>query len=283
MGGLLGPVGGLEEIRCVSRLDVAAATESVLSVRQALDFATEHAQIRAGRPSRVWSLAVGSSEPHTLSMLAELEQLQRVNRRALVYYPEHSLLDNILDPEASFMAASRWSGVGMNGARTLPLNHPTQRFIHSGRSPSDGSWARLEGVPVPFGREVTVAVTLSARAGQTARLRVIEAGMDGKPLGDREVSSSEVLKRVHLSFTTSVQVASLTLAVSGADTIAHPQVTLTPGPRPWVPGQGCRSALVVAPPSQAVQTAIPGVGWGRRSAFEWQIREVQGSYAAPVM
>ena len=73
----------------------------------------------------------------------------------------------------------------------------------------------------------------------------------------------------------SVLNATLRMAVSRAITIARPQVTLTDGPRDWVPGQGCRSAVIVAPATEAVTLAIPGASWGRRSSFDWAIREIR--------
>ena len=73
MGGLLGPVGGLKELRCATSLASAPVSDSVLQVVQGLDFETEWVQLRAGRPARSWTVNVGSAEPADMARLAELE------------------------------------------------------------------------------------------------------------------------------------------------------------------------------------------------------------------
>ena len=102
-----------------------------------------------------------------------------------------------------------------------------------------------------------------------------EVGIDGADGRSREVSTSGVRERVTTTFRTSGETVSLRFAVKGAVTIARPQVTLTDGPRDWVPGQGCRHAVLVGPAGEAVQLAIPERSWGRRSSYQWAIREAR--------
>ena len=116
MGGLLGPAGGLKEIKCASRLDVAPVADTVLQVASGLDYETEWVPLRAGRPARTWTVDVGSAEPADMDVLAELEEWQRLDRTLFVYYSEAAQLDNLLDPEASLMRPGRWVGVQRGGA-----------------------------------------------------------------------------------------------------------------------------------------------------------------------
>ena len=104
---------------------------------------------------------------------------------------------------------------------------------------------------------------------------VTEVGIDGADGPSREVSTSGARERVTTTFRTAGETVALRFAVQGAVTIARPQVTLTDGPRDWVPGQGCRHAVIVGPAGEAVQLAIPGRSWGRRSSYGWSIREVR--------
>lgn len=167
-----------------------------------------------------------------------------------------------------------WAGVQRGGSSIEPdATGPV--FMHSASGPADGGWVHLTGVPVPYWRDVTVSMLLSAYEGQTARLVVTEVGIDGADGPSREVSTSGVRERVTMTFRTAGETVSLRFAVSGAVTIARPQVTLTDGPRDWVPGQGCRHAVLVGPAGEAVQLAIPGRSWGRRSSYGWSIREVR--------
>lgn len=274
MGGLLGPVGGLKELRCATSLASAPVSDSVLQVVQGLDFETEWVQLRSGRPARNWTVNVGSAEPADLARLAELEEWQRLDRTLMVYYSEAAQLDNLLDPEAAFMRPGRWVGVQRGGSSIEP--DPTgPEFMHSASCSDSGAWAYLRNVPVPYGRTVTVSMLLSAYDGQTARLVVTEEAVDGTSIKSRELTTTGVRERVTMTFRTSGETATLRMAVSRAITIARPQVTLTDGPRDWVPGQGCRSAVIVAPATEAVTLAIPGASWGRRSSFDWAIREIR--------
>lgn len=274
MGGLLGPVGGLKELRCATSLASAPVSDSVLQVVQGLDFETEWVQLRSGRPARSWTVNVGSAEPADLARLAELEEWQRLDRTLMVYYSEAAQLDNLLDPEAAFMRPGRWVGVQRGGSSIEP--DPTgPEFMHSASCSDSGAWAYLRDVPVPYGRTVTVSMLLSAYDGQTARLVVTEEAVDGTSIKSWELTTTGVRERMTMTFRTSDETATLRMAVSRAITIARPQVTLTDGPRDWVPGQGCRSAVIVAPATEAVTLAIPGAQWGRRSSFDWAIREIR--------
>lgn len=277
MGGLLGPVGSLRELRCASSLDAAPVTDSVIQVVEGLDFQTEWVQLRAGRAARQWAVGVGTAEPHTVAQLWEWEERQRIDQTTLCYYPEHALTDNILDPEASLMHPSRWAGITRGGASVEPDTPGRPVFLHSGAGSTEGVWARLEGVPVPYLRTLTVSIVVTPHAGKTARLLVIERAVDGTEVRRHGVATvgEADRQRLHLTFTTSGEAALLSLAVHDALTIAAPQVTCTAAPVEWVSGQGCRRAVLMALPSERVQLAVPGLPWGRRSAFEWVIREIR--------
>lgn len=282
MGGLLGPVGGLRELKCASSLEVEATDSSVASIVADLD-GGEHVQLRVRRPSRVWQVGVGTARPEDMAALHQLERVQR-GRSLFAYYPEDSQVENMLDPDASLMDVRRWTDVIPGGARVLPDDGlPGPRFEESVATSPDGTWAHLSNIPVPLERTITASIYLTPYVGMAAHFWVDELCMDGSTLRVYKASTpvatganadETTLRRISHSFTTSPETVAITFGVSRAATVVAPALTLTDAPLPWMVGAGCVSAVLMAPMSKNVQLAIPGVPWGSRSAHTWTVREI---------
>ena len=282
MGGLLGPVGGLLELKCASSLEVEAADSSVASIVADLD-GGEHVQLRVRRPSRVWQVGVGTARPEDMAALHQLERVQR-GRSLFAYYPEDSQVENMLDPDASLMDVRRWTDVIPGGARVLPDDGlPGPRFEESVATSPDGTWAHLSNIPVPLERTITASIYLTPYVGMAAHFWVDELRMDGSTLRVYKASTpvatganadETTLRRISHTFTTSPETVAITYGVSRAATVVAPALTLTDAPLPWMVGAGCVSAVLMAPMSKNVQLAIPGVSWGSRSAHTWTVREI---------
>ena len=282
MGGLLGPVGGLRELKCASSLEVEATDSSVASIVADLD-GGEHVQLRVRRPSRVWQVGVGTAHPEDMAALHQLERVQR-GRSLFAYYPEDSQVENMLDPDASLMDVRRWTDVIPGGARVLPDDGlPGPRFEESVATSPDGTWAHLSNIPVPHERTITASVHLTPYMGAAAHFWVDELRMDGSTLRVHKASTpvatganadETTLRRIAHTFTTSPETVAITYGVSRAATVVAPALTLTDAPLPWMVGAGCVSAVLMAPMSKNVQLAIPGVSWGSRSGHAWTIREI---------
>ena len=282
MGGLLGPVGGLRELKCASSLEVEAADSSVASIVADLD-GGEHVQLRVRRPSRVWQVGVGTARPEDMAALHQLERVQR-GRSLFAYYPEDSQVENMLDPDASLMDVRRWTDVIPGGARVLPGDGlPGPRFEESAATSPDGTWAHLSNIPVPLERTITASIYLTPYVGMAAHFWVDELRMDGSTLRVYKASTpvatganadETTLRRISHTFTTSPETVAITFGVSRAATVVAPALTLTDAPLPWMVGAGCVSAVLMAPMSKNVQLAIPGVSWGSRSGHAWTVREI---------
>ena len=282
MGGLLGPVGGLRELKCASSLEVEATDSSVASIVADLD-GGEHVQLRVRRPSRVWQVGVGTARPEDMAALHQLERVQR-GRSLFAYYPEDAQVENMLDPDASLMDVRRWTNVTQGGARVLPGSGlPGPRFEESAATSPDGTWAHLSNIPVPLERTITASIYLTPYVGMAAHFWVDELRMDGSTLRVYKASTpvatganadETTLRRIAHTFTTSPETVAITYGVSRAATVVAPALTLTDAPLPWMVGAGCVSAVLMAPMSKNVQLAIPGVPWGSRSAHTWTVREI---------
>ena len=226
MGGLLGPVGGLRELKCASSLEVEAADSSVASIVADLD-GGEHVQLRVRRPSRVWQVGVGTARPEDMAALHQLERVQR-GRSLFAYYPEDSQVENMLDPDASLMDVRRWTDVIPGGARVLPGDGlPGPRFEESVATSTDGTWAHLSNIPVPHERTITASVHLTPYMGAAAHFWVDELRMDGSTLRVHKASTpvatganadETTLRRISHSFTTSPETVAITYGgVTGGD------------------------------------------------------------------
>lgn len=291
MGALIGPVGGLQEVRCASSLEIAPVGPEVLSITETVGGA-EFVQVSMRGRSRQWGVDVATARPHEMTSLVQMTRRTRTHQETLVFYSEDAQVENLLDPDASLMGLAgadgakpgrTWSGLSQGGARLLPGVHlPGPRFEVSGVTSPDGQWGALSGVPVPHLRTVTASIYVTAFQGQTAHFHVVEVGMDGQPVRTHETSTrvgsdgEAVLDRLAHTFDTTPQTVAVTLAVAGAATVVAPQLTLTDRPVEWADGQGCVSAVLMARPSKRVQAAYMAPNdIGRRSAYSWQVREVQ--------
>lgn len=282
MGGLIGPRGGLRELRCATELRVTPGT-GIISVTRSLS-ARDHVQVSTATPTRTWDVDVGTATPETMNQLDQLERVSRMQRETLTYYPEHSLLDNMLDPDASLMGMNRWTNAYPAGARVLPGDGlPGPRFESSASTSPTGTWANLSDVPVPHNVELTASVYVTPYLGQAAHFWVDELRMDGSThtvhkastvVADATNAAASTLYRLSHTIRTAGETVAITFGVSRASAVAAPALTMTSTPQAWVVGAGCMSAMITSPASQSVQLAIPGAHWGRRSSYGWQIQEI---------
>ena len=151
-GGLLGPVGGLEQLYFTTAEPVQKATR--FSRRMALS-GSGRAQVLP-RPPRVWACEIEHDAPHEGQVLDQLEDLLARQRDPLVWYPAIAQAVNMLDPEASLMHETRWTGLTPGGARVLPGEVlPGPRFLRSGATHPTTGWAHLSNIPVPHSRVMT--------------------------------------------------------------------------------------------------------------------------------
>lgn len=239
-GGLLGPVGGLEQLILTTAESMSRPTRK--AVTASLTGGTR-AQV-LGRQSRTWACEIAHDAPQEGQIVDQLEEYQWQTARPLVWYPADALGVNLLDPEASLMNVKHWKLMTPNGARVLPYEHETRRFLHSGSTPLDGSWAHLSNVPVPRDTPITVSAIISAYAGMHGYFWVDELGMDGRTLTVHKQNTGEVLRRLSFTFRTRGDTAAITLGFSRCNTVTQPQVTVTDHLTPWGVGRGCTSALV---------------------------------------
>lgn len=277
MGGLIGPAGGLEELKCASGLSKGPEGDTIVARHRTVD-GTKYVQVAAARPARVWNVDVGTATPAEMQMLEQLQLARIYDRQPMVYYDEACQLTNMLDPEASMMQSPPWTKVTPSGARVQPgLSLPGPRSLTSAASLEDGTWAHLSNVPVPYLRTVTCSVYLTAHAGMEAHFWVDELTMDGRTLPlvhKTKTAVNAVRERVSLTFETTGETVALTFGVSRAVRVTMPALTLTDAPADWAPGGGCMNASFTALPSQQVQLAVPGVPWGQRSSYSWQVEEI---------
>lgn len=280
MGGLYGPLGGLDELPCATTLADTPTGALVLSDTEALS-GRVWSQSASVMPNREWAVSVGTARPEAASILDRIASRQITNARPCVFYSEAALVNNILDPAGSLMSPHRWQNIIPAGSQVKPNRSKHPRWLESGACPPDGGEVRLPNIPVPEERTVTVAVTVSPYVGMQARVRVDELRMDGSTFQTRGVHANDPEQRLVLTFTTSGETVALNIRVSGAVIIVDPQVTLTDRPVPWSPGAGCLNAYLATVPSREVQAAyIVANDWGRRSAYSWVIREIGDAHMA---
>lgn len=280
MGGLYGPLGGLDELPCATTLADTPTGALVLSDTAALS-GRVWSQSASVMPNREWAVSVGTARPEAAGILDRIASRQITNARPCIFYPEPALVNNVLDPAASLMSTHRWSNIIPVGSQVRPVRSKHPRWLESGACPPDGGWAHLSNIPVPEERTVTVAATVSPHVGQQAHFWVDELRMDGSTFQTRGVHANDPEQRLVLTFTTSGETVALTIRVSGAVIIVDPQVTLTDRPVPWSPGAGCLNAYLATVPSREAQAAyiVPN-DWGRRSAYSWVIREIGDAHMA---
>ena len=280
MGGLFGPLGGLDELPCATALSDAPVGSLILSETEALSDRV-YMQSASVMPNREWAVSLGAARPEAAGILSRIASRQITNARPSVFYSEAALVENILDPAASLMSTLRWENIIPAGSQVKPTRSKHPRWLESGACPPDGGEVRLPNIPVPEERTVTVAVTVSPHMGMQARVRVDELRMDGSTFQTRGVHADDPDQRLVLTFTTSGETVALNIRVSGAVIIVDPQVTLTDRPVPWSPGAGCLNAVLATTPSRQVLSAhLVANDWGRRSAYSWVIREIGDAHMA---
>lgn len=280
MGGLYGPLGGLDELPCATTLADTPTGALVLSDTAALS-GRVWSQSASVMPNREWAVSVGTARPEAAAILDRIASRQITNARPCVFYSEAALVGNMLDPAGSLMSPHRWTNITPAGSQVLPSRSEHPRWLESGACPPDGGEARLPNIPVPEERTVTVAVTVSPYVGKQAHFWVDELRMDGSTLRVHKTQTNDTDRRLVHTFTTSGETVALTIGVSGAVIIVDPQVTLTDRLVPWSPGAGCLNACLATVPSREAQAAfiVPN-DWGRRSAYSWVIREIGDAHMA---
>lgn len=275
MGALFGPVGGLESLPCAASLQRGSAP-AVASRTRSAD-GTLHVDMEPARTHRVWDVGAGA-RPEDAALLHELVAYQRELLAPFVFYPEDALVENVLDPEAARMDLRRWEGLLPGGARSLawPQGTSVPRFLSSASCRGVGVRGRLVRVPVPRETTVTVSAYLSAFKGSTATLYVYELDPEGVTIREAgRATTTGVLDRTVVSFTTGLRTSVLTIEVSNAATVAAPAVTFTRTAQPWAPGAGCLNAVLTGAPTKDVILAFETeTGWGRRASYSWTIEEV---------
>lgn len=273
MGGLFGPLGGLEELPCASTLAEAPAGDDVVREVRA-DDGTVYIQLAPQLANRVWQLSVGTSSPEDAAILSRVRGAWHRRSGPSVWYSEAAQAENLLDPEAALMSPARWSGITPGGGGILPDDYlPGPRFLESGATPLDGTWAQLTRIPIPMNRTVTVSCVVTSYPTRSARLQVDEVALDGRTVRSHQRTTTDVRDRLSLTFPTTGQTTSLTLAAADAATVTDPQITLTDQARPWAPGAGCMNAYISAP-TREVQLAVPGIPGGSLASYAWSIREI---------
>lgn len=280
MGGLYGPLGGLDELPCATTLADTPTGALVLSDTAALS-GRVWSQSASVMPNREWAVSVGTARPEAAAILDRIASRQITNARPCIFYPEPALVGNILDPAGSLMSPHRWQNIIPAGSQVLPSRSKHPRWLESGACLPDGEWSHLSNIPVPHERTVTVAVTVSPYVGKQAHFWVDELRMDGSTLRVHKTQTNDTDRRLVHTFTTSGETVALNIRVSGAVIIVDPQVTLTDRPVPWSPGAGCLNAYLATTPSRDAQAAyIVAHDWGRRSAYSWVIREIGDAHMA---
>ena len=270
-GGMLGPLGGLEQVYFTAQEDVSKGQR--FTTRTALS-GRSHAQVKPRQP-RTWACEIPYDAPQEGHIVDQLEEWQARQREALVWYSADALGTNMLDPAASQMDTAWWSNVEQGGAKLLPGDGlPGPRFLSSGSTSPSGTWAHLSNIPVPHNTTVTASVYLSAYEGQTAYFWLDELRIDGTTVRVHKAHTPGVLQRLSHTITTTPETVALTFGVARAVTVAAPALTLTDHVRPWGVGRGCTSALVDVTARDPLWTATSQHVYGSADATSFTITEL---------
>ena len=270
-GGMLGPVGGLEQVWFTSKEPMSKGARFV--TRTALS-GRSHAQVKPRQP-RTWECEIPYDAPQEGHIIDQLEEWQARQRESLVWYPADALGTNMLDPAASQMDTGWWTNMEQGGARLLPGDGlPGPRFLSSGSTSPSGTWAHLSNIPVPHNTTVTASVYLSAYEGQTAYFWLDELRIDGTTVRVHKAHTPGVLQRLSHTITTTPETVALTFGVARAVTVAAPALTLTDHVRPWGIERGCTSALVDVSARRPLWTATGQHIYGAADATSFTITEL---------
>ena len=270
-GGMLGPVGGLEQVWFTSKESMSKGSRFV--TRTALS-GRSHAQVLP-RQARTWACEIPYDAPQEGHALDQLETWVAHQREPLVWYPADALGTNMLDPGASQMDTEWWEDVESGGARVQPGDGlPGPRFLSSASTSPSGKWAHLSNIPVPHNTTLTASVYLSAYEGQTAYFWLDELGIDGATVEVHKATTPGVLQRLSHTITTTPETVAVTFGVARAVTVAAPALTLTDHVREWGVGRGCMSALVDVTGRSPLWTATSQHIYGAADATSFTIREL---------
>ena len=270
-GGMLGPVGGLEQVWFTSKESMSKGSRFV--IRTALS-GRSHAQVLP-RQARTWACEIPHDAPQEGHALDQLETWVAHQREPLVWYPADALGTNMLDPGASQMDTEWWEDVESGGARVQPGDGlPGPRFLSSASTSPSGKWAHLSSIPVPHNTTLTASVYLSAYEGQTAYFWLDELGIDGATVRVHKATTPGVLQRLSHTITTTPETVALSFGIARAVTAVAPALTLTDHVRPWGIGRGCMSALVDVTGRDPLWTATSQHIYGSADATSFTIREL---------
>lgn len=274
-GGLIGPLGGLEQVWFSAKEDVSKASR--FAVRRALSGAS-HAQVLP-RALRSWSCELPHSAPQE-DRLDEMEEWAARNRRPLVWYPADALGTNMLDPAASLMSLDRWTDAVPGGAHVRPSGSDVPRHRFSIGTESDGTWAHLSNIPVPdwdTARRtpvLTASIVLTPYAGQTAHWWIDELALDGRTTVVHKYAATKADTRLHATITPRGDTVALTYGVSRAAAASMPALTLTDRLMPWGVGRGCMAAVIDVTGRNPQWTATSHHIYQASDAVNFTIREL---------
>ncbi len=279
-GGMLGPVGGLEQVWFTSAEAMSKGSRFV--TRTALS-GRSHAQALP-RQARTWACEIPYDAPQEGQILDQLEAWVARQREPLVWYPADALGTNMLDPDASRMDTSWWEDAEPGGARLLPGEGlPGPRFLSSASTSPSGKWAHLSDVPVPHNVELTASVYVTPYLGQVAHFWVDELRMDGSThtvhkantvVANATNAAASTLHRLSHTITTTGETVAITFGVSRASAVVAPALTLTDHVREWGIGRGCMSALVDVTGRSPLWTATNQHIYGSADATSFTITEL---------
>ena len=134
MGGLYGPLGGLDELPCATTLANTPTGALVLSDTEALS-GRVWSQSASVMPNREWAVSVGTARPEAAAILDRIASRQITNARPCIFYPEPALVNNVLDPAASLMSTHRWQNIIPVGSQVRPVRSEHPPVVGVGRVP----------------------------------------------------------------------------------------------------------------------------------------------------
>lgn len=274
MSTYVGPLGGLQEVECLSGLSVSPARKRVWSE----DITGAPVVTVFPGSYRVWSCDIGAAHPSELQALQDLVASQGQPWWLVTCNAETT---NLLTP-----AASRW--VGWDVVWGDPS--PAPAIYQSGRvqvsDQGDESSAPLSStmeytgdewvyqspaVPVIPGRWVTVSAFLSANG----QIRPAWVDGNGEVLSTGSVaavgSGSMRLLRAASTSLPPVNAAGVRLQIRRASQAAMPAITWSDDRLPPTEGAGCASA-VLGDVAETVINANPTIAL---SSYRFEVREVR--------
>lgn len=270
MGGLLGPVGGLERLKGSSQLSISAETR--YTFRTTLGGARK--AYRGPTQRRVWEASVSTAKPEQWQMLSQLEA--GLTPGTLVWYDELSQVTNILPPDFSIGSPDYWDGANQAGSRSGAYTHDGLRFLRSVQG-QPGQWVTANTeIPIPYGHPVVVSAYVTGHSGGTAVLEIQELDPEGVvvALHQSEGGTDDVLVRHVLSFESSERTVAIRMRARNVLTLALPAITFTKEPVPWAVGRGCLNAVVEVQEENVQAAYETPADYARRSSYSFTVTEL---------